>query len=688
MREEESPPGDATRTPPDVPAPTSGAEVTGEVTGAESGESSPKADDNGPEADEGERRVDEGTSQELVIVNFGDDQSFGTFDPSRDPLSPASDDPPGADGTNDAPSPSPQDSLIIVRNMADQFALEEHAGAKPKAVEMPPMFPGDTDPPAAPPTPAEPGAGSAAGVPTDDAGDSFEGPPKPPSTEALQMMGRSEELVPEDPPEVSERKRELADVLGVDWDSELSHRPDPEPVVDPIEAAAAAAARSPGGSPAARAFALVSFGIFAVATTLMVLRIEPFATWYYLFAWYPFLAIINHVTASRRPEFGAVRPRGLATLSLLAWSVPIWLVFEVFNFRLENWYYVGVPDQWPLRRLGVALSFATVLPGIFFLEEAQRTSRWFQDWKTPRFTSPPPLANSLLVLAGIWTMLILALPQFFFPLVWGIPVLLLEPWLFRTGGPSLLRDLTEGRPGRILRLLVAGLGCGVFWESANFFAGGKWIYTVPGFETGKLFEMPFLGFLGFPPFALCCWCMSRALVQAGLMREWDPDVEPRAPRGMAKEVRAVALAGTVVFSFVVLEFVDRRTVDSFTGRPEHVPGIPEGVAEYADRHGARDVRGLIRLIDENRLYVPGASSAESIEALADMARLSELRGIGTENARRLRAAGIGSIEDLALIPADEVTARLAALDEPGWEPRAQRVAVWVRAARREFSRGA
>ena len=48
---------------------------------------------------------------------------------------------------------------------------------------------------------------------------------------------------------------------------------------------------------------------------------------------------------------------------------------------------------------------------------------------------------------------------------------------------------------------MAGLLCGVVWESLNFFAPQKWIYTVRGLENLKLFEMPVLGFFGFPALA-------------------------------------------------------------------------------------------------------------------------------------------------------------------------------------------
>ena len=35
----------------------------------------------------------------------------------------------------------------------------------------------------------------------------------------------------------------------------------------------------------------------------------------------------------------------------------------------------------------------------------------------------------------------------------------------------------------------------------------KWTYTVPYFGNVKIFEMPVLGFLGFPPFAIECWAI-------------------------------------------------------------------------------------------------------------------------------------------------------------------------------------
>jgi len=77
--------------------------------------------------------------------------------------------------------------------------------------------------------------------------------------------------------------------------------------------------------------------------------------------------------------------------------------------------------------------------------------------------------------------------------------LIAEPALYRTDPErSLFGDIAAGRWGRIARLMAAGLFAGALWESFNSVARGKWIYTVPFLEHIKIFEMPPVGFLGFP----------------------------------------------------------------------------------------------------------------------------------------------------------------------------------------------
>jgi hypothetical protein len=46
------------------------------------------------------------------------------------------------------------------------------------------------------------------------------------------------------------------------------------------------------------------------------------------------------------------------------------------------------------------------------------------------------------------------------------------------------------------------------WEFWNYWAVSRWTYTVPYQLFGwKVFEMPALGYLGYPPFAVECWAM-------------------------------------------------------------------------------------------------------------------------------------------------------------------------------------
>ena len=50
--------------------------------------------------------------------------------------------------------------------------------------------------------------------------------------------------------------------------------------------------------------------------------------------------------------------------------------------------------------------------------------------------------------------------------------------------------------------MAAALFAGFWWECWNFHALPKWIYTVPYVGFWKIFEMPVLGYIGYPFFGL------------------------------------------------------------------------------------------------------------------------------------------------------------------------------------------
>ena len=50
---------------------------------------------------------------------------------------------------------------------------------------------------------------------------------------------------------------------------------------------------------------------------------------------------------------------------------------------------------------------------------------------------------------------------------------LLDPLNARAGAESILGDVREGRYGRLINLLIAGLVCGLAWEFWNYWAGAQ-----------------------------------------------------------------------------------------------------------------------------------------------------------------------------------------------------------------------
>jgi len=141
-------------------------------------------------------------------------------------------------------------------------------------------------------------------------------------------------------------------------------------------------------------------------------------------------------------------------------------------------------------------------------------------------------------------------PRIFFPAVWIGPILLLDPLLERRGLGSLSLELAAGDRRRTSSLLLAGLTCGFLWELWNYWAGAKWVYTVPFFGGWRVFEMPLLGFLGFPPFALECWILYH------LLESLLAAARPGLPR-------AAFWAAVAAVSVAILWGIDTWTVSRF-----------------------------------------------------------------------------------------------------------------------------
>ena len=181
-------------------------------------------------------------------------------------------------------------------------------------------------------------------------------------------------------------------------------------------------------------------------------------------------------------------------------------VFEAYNWRLQNWTYVGLPEPLWQQTLGTLWSFATILPALTetaALLEAlgfrqNVSARGWRFWLG---------RHNLMVIVGVLSLAVpLALPTEFaaylFALVWLGFIFLLEPVNLARGHESLLADVQRNRGQRLYCLMAAGLVCGLLWEFWNYWAGGRWVYVFPFAQDWKVFEMPLPGYLGFPFFAL------------------------------------------------------------------------------------------------------------------------------------------------------------------------------------------
>lgn len=291
----------------------------------------------------------------------------------------------------------------------------------------------------------------------------------------------------------------------------------------------------PGTESAVATRALFGGSFILLAEAAVLAGWSPVSTWTTPICWWGYLLLLDafiQARTGRSPFIGRpARFCGWTTMSVL-----LWLLFEAYNLRLQNWEYVGLPQDPLQRAAGYALSFATIQPGLFLTAMALGSLGLFARARCrPWIVTARGLRRSAVIGAAcllLPPLLPTAAGRYLFAPVWIGFILLLEPLNYRIGAPSLLRDLSAGRPGNGLRLLLAGYLCGVLWEFWNYWAAAKWIYHVPYLPSVKIFEMPVIGFLGFGPFALEYYAVYATIL--GLWRlirggRRAPHPEPLSP---------------------------------------------------------------------------------------------------------------------------------------------------------------
>jgi hypothetical protein len=196
-------------------------------------------------------------------------------------------------------------------------------------------------------------------------------------------------------------------------------------------------------------------------------------------------------------------------------SIAGWWLFEFYNaprFWNSNlelwWHYHNLEPNLFLRRAGYDWAFATIFPAMFETAELLTVTVLKARPALPAIRFPKPLLIVLSLIGAIGVIVPLVSPsEWFAPVVWLSFILFLDSINALRESPSITGDLARGDWRRFLSLLAGGFVCGLLWEFWNYWALSKWTYTVPYFGSIKIFEMPVLGYLGFPPFAVECWVM-------------------------------------------------------------------------------------------------------------------------------------------------------------------------------------
>jgi len=241
--------------------------------------------------------------------------------------------------------------------------------------------------------------------------------------------------------------------------------------------------------------------------------------------------------------------------------------------------------------------------------------------------------------------LLLVFPSQLFFLAWVFPVLLLEGYAYARCRWCFMKDLERGSAASLVSSLFAGLVCGFLWETWNYWAISKWVYTVPYFEDLKLFEMPILGYGGFLLFAL------ETLLFFSLVNEIPASRRNRL------------ITSTLALALSVLTFlmIDRYTLFSYTASVDRLTFLDRGTFEELKRKGV----GTSFAIDPEKLKPEERQMLE----------LMHLKGLGLTRTMKLNNHSVTSIRELSRLTEEQ----LAGIIE---EKNKRRVRAYLMAAQR------
>jgi len=194
-------------------------------------------------------------------------------------------------------------------------------------------------------------------------------------------------------------------------------------------------------------------------------------------------------------------------------------------------------------------------------------------------------------------------------------------------------------------------------------------------EELKLFEMPLLGFLGFPPFAVECLVVVRGL-------ETLRERLARWPSGRRRAATTVAYAAGAGATALVFWLAEPVTTDSYhvpVLRLEVLPAAPRAELSRLGLSGPEELVASLGSPEGLREWSERSGLPEA-ELRAHLERVALVlhRGLGQARAGQLGELGIHSLEDLGRWRPAELAAALRGLAPSRRDPFLERrVRVWL-----------
>jgi hypothetical protein len=199
---------------------------------------------------------------------------------------------------------------------------------------------------------------------------------------------------------------------------------------------------------------LLGLAVIAFGWGTSLAGTEPFRGYWFDLVWTGFILAADAVVWSRAGH-SLLHGGGLRLVAMFALSAPFWWAFEIANWRLENWTYVGTTVYGGQSHLLLkSLSFVFVLPA---LAESRDLLRSFVRFPHPPAIPLPPWTPTALIVFGLVCVPLLYLfPDQAYPLVWLAPLALLDAVAALRGRPSIIGLVRRGRAGPVLLMAIAG----------------------------------------------------------------------------------------------------------------------------------------------------------------------------------------------------------------------------------------